>query len=214
VGELGTAHTRVPGVPVGLRQAPAVPARRARRWRTRRVGIEFVTHIMQELNWSPFYLQSGIEEIKLLYLIFNGKKNIPQTILCFRQIRSFHKKKKSPINLLCPMCSARCGGCGARCRHGPGACVGLVAELSSCPVTWGQAGGRLGTVPIPCRCPEASVGAGWGIKGPRSPHWCPRRVCIPASRRPLIPAEPSRWRTPSSSSPRWPPTRDVTTCRR
>lgn len=39
----------------------------------RRVGIEFVTHIMQELNWSLFYLQSRIEEIKLLYLIFNGK---------------------------------------------------------------------------------------------------------------------------------------------
>lgn len=40
---------------------------------TRRAGIEFVTHIMQELNWSLFYLQSRIEEIKLLYLIFNGK---------------------------------------------------------------------------------------------------------------------------------------------
>ena len=107
MGELGTAHTRVPGVPVGLRQAPAVPARRARRWRTRRAGIEFVTHIMQELNWSPFYLQSGIEEIKLLYLIFNGKKNIPQTILCFRQIRSFHKKKKVLL-----ICSVRCAPLG------------------------------------------------------------------------------------------------------
>lgn len=38
-----------------------------------RAGIEFVTHIMQELNRSLFYLQSRIEEIKLLYLIFNGK---------------------------------------------------------------------------------------------------------------------------------------------
>lgn len=66
----------------------------ARRCRRSVAGIEFVTRIMQELNWSPFYLQSRIEEIKLLYLVFNGKKYIPQTILCFQQIRLFHKKKK------------------------------------------------------------------------------------------------------------------------
>lgn len=67
----------------------------------RRAGIEFVTHIMQELNRSLFYLQSRIEEIKLLYLIFNGKiysfpPPLPpplQTILCFQQIRSFRKNK-------------------------------------------------------------------------------------------------------------------------
>lgn len=77
MGESGTGSvTRVRARrPVGLRQAPVLPERRAGRWHTQRAGIEFVTPIMQELNWSLFYLQSRIEEIKLLYLIFNGKKN-------------------------------------------------------------------------------------------------------------------------------------------
>lgn len=74
VTEPGTAHACVPGIPVELRQASAPPERQARCRQTQHAGIEFVTHIMQELNWSPFYLQSRIEEIKLLYLIFNGKK--------------------------------------------------------------------------------------------------------------------------------------------
>lgn len=70
--EPSTARTCVPGVPTELWQVPVLPEP----WQPQPAGIEFVTHIMQELNWSPFDLQSGIEEIKLLYLIFNGKKNI------------------------------------------------------------------------------------------------------------------------------------------
>lgn len=81
--EPSTAHTRVPGVPTELRQIPVLPEP----WQPQPAGIEFVTPIMQELNWSPFDLQSGIEEIKLLYLIFNGKKkttpHISRSILCF-----------------------------------------------------------------------------------------------------------------------------------
>lgn len=85
--ELSTAHTRVPGVPTELWQIQVLPEP----WQPKPAGIEFATPIMQGLNWSPFHLQSGIEEIKLLYLIFNGKKkNIPHSILCFWQIRLLH----------------------------------------------------------------------------------------------------------------------------
>lgn len=85
--ELSTAHTRVPGVPTELWQIQVLPEP----WQPKPAGIEFATPIMQGLNWSPFHLQSGIEEIKLLYLIFNGKKkHIPHSILCFRQIRLLH----------------------------------------------------------------------------------------------------------------------------
>lgn len=79
---VGQSQTRHTGVPTELWQIPVLPEPWA--------GIEFVTRIMQELNCSPFDLQRGIEEIKLLYLIFNGKKNhIPHSILCFQQIRLF-----------------------------------------------------------------------------------------------------------------------------
>lgn len=63
----------MPGIPAGPGWVPALPERGVRCWQPQPVGIEFVTHIMQELNWAPFYLQSRIEEIKLPYLIFNGK---------------------------------------------------------------------------------------------------------------------------------------------
>lgn len=81
-------------VPTGLHQAPVLVELQTRCWQMQCVGIEFVTHIMQELNWSPSYLQGRIEEIKLLYLIFNGRKNIfpkPFYVSC-RLDRSIKKR--------------------------------------------------------------------------------------------------------------------------
>lgn len=176
---------------MGLRQAPVPLERRAWHQQTQHARIEFVTHIMQELNWSPFYLQSRIEEIKFLYLIFNGKNIFYKPFYASSRLDSSIKKKKKKSLLICTI---RCallgaGGCGAQSQHGPSPCLGPVAEPSPClgASAWGRREEDWGSCPsyvgapgpvrvlgegtrVPAHCISVPIGFHPHLTPPARPH--------------------------------------------